>query len=575
MAENQTIPTAGQSRRGEWLPLCLLLSAGLLISMLPHLLQWVRTGDATWVCDTDELVPYGQLIAHSYQQHPWKLGDPALPSGGASMYPWIQFVPWILLSKAMNLGPVGVLMLMRVFAGLSLGLAMHLLSKRPGNRIASFALALIALSDCGLTGLAPLYNHWAAVLKVITGSNTGGLNGWGGLPPAFRLITPGLSFIGLGLALFSLIELRAGPTSRKTWLAGIAFGYCVASYFYFWTAVGGAIALLALIDRKNWKRYLIVLLIGGALGSPALIQNFLTKAAYGEEWLARNEYFVRLSSPSHSFPKKLVVGYLLTGFAVWRWNQRLTPIWLTGLVALALSQSHELTQIWMQPWHWTMAAAMLNNLIVLHLGLDLYERWIGGRRWGSVLLIALATSTFAGALILRGWSSQHNLESARMESGRQAWLELLAANPTLRLEPGSVIGGDTSATDWAVIYNGVRPLTGATEISPSVNNLQWLRRRVLNGFLRGATEDSIKRLAYEDWGVVFNLSFLSPTARQEEMADVALTWREFHLDPEAELDRQGVRYLVLPPTSAPPHTTAPTWTRIAASPSWQVWERKR
>jgi hypothetical protein len=571
--QDAPLPAVQANRTREWPTAALLMALGLLIAVFPHLVRWASTGDAVWICDTDELVPYGQIISQAYREHPWKLGDPALPSGGASMYPWIQFAPWMLLTRLLDLGPVWVFGVMRVVAGLSIGLGSYLLARRPGTALLGGILAVLALADHGLDSGLPFLNHARAVLQILAGTPDETLHEWAAPLMQYRIITPGLSFLSMAMALHGLILLREAPSPRRLAYAGIAFGYCIAAYFFFWTSIGGAIGLLLFIDRANWRWYAGVIAIGLLVGSPALLNNILTKATYGDEWLVRNEYFVRSERPLFIFPRKMMALYAVTGFWIWRYHQRLAPVWLAGAVALFLSHSHLLTKVFMQPRHWHIMAGLLATFMVLHALADGWTWLTHNRRWATPTLIAIAIAQFAGALVIRHWATDQNRGSAQTESNRQKWLRFLKANPALHFEPNAVVAGDTTATDWAVLYSGLRPLTGAVDLSPSVNNAQWLRRRTLNAWLKGIPEDQVHISADAEYGVWFNRSFLTPAQREKDLATFRSTWREYETDPTPDLTRMGVRYLILDASATPPTAVQSTWQRLPTQGDLQVWQR--
>jgi hypothetical protein len=569
--EEPTAPATNGFR--EWPAVLLAMFIGLLLATLPHAVRWAATGDPIWICDTDELVPYGHIISHSYREHPWRLGDPALVSGGSSMYPWIQFAPWMLLTRLLGLGPLWVFFVMRVVAGMMLGLGFYLLGRRPGMRWAGLILAIIALADHGLTFGVPLLTHWDAVRQIISGTPGGELQAWAGPLKQFRIITPGLSFLSMALALDCLIRLREAPSRMRMAIAGLAFGYCVATYLYFWTTVGGTLGLLLLIDRKNWRWYAGVIAIGMIVGSPAVLQNFITKATYGDEWLVRNEYMVRLERPMHAIPKLQILMLAVLAAWIWKFNRRLSPVWFSAVVAVLLSQSHEITHIYLQPSHWLVAARMLTSILLLHALLDAWTWLTRGKAWGLMAIAILAVAQLAGAVCIRHWATDHNEETARVESNRQRWLRFLRDNPTLHLEPNAVVAGDITVTDWAVMYNGLRPLTGAVGLSPSVNDSQWLRRRTLNAWLKGVPGDRVSTSADGEYGVWFNLAFINQTKRDRELADFKSVWAEYAHDATPDLNRMGVRYLVLSRTASPPPEVLTTWRKIPTQGDWQIWER--
>ena len=81
------------------------------MAVWPHGVELFRSGTWHYIADPDERLCYLPLISHSYEVHPWKLGDLSLPVGGICLYPWLQFVPWILLAKLLHAGPLAVLLL--------------------------------------------------------------------------------------------------------------------------------------------------------------------------------------------------------------------------------------------------------------------------------------------------------------------------------------------------------------------------------------------------------------------------------------------------------------------------------
>lgn len=549
----------------------LVVVAAVILAVLPHLVRWIRTGDATWLCDTDELVPYGQIISHAYHRHPWKLGDPALPEGGACMYPWIQIVPFTLLSKALGTGPTGVFALMRVFAGVSTGIGFLLLFRQMGRPRTGVILAAFAASD---QGSIPLVSHWLAIAGIAAGNPPEALHEWAAVLHRYRLITPGLSFLSLATSMAALMHLRTNWTRRSIWIAGLAFGYCIHTYFYYWTAVAGCIAGLTLLEYRHWKAYAGVAVIGAVVGSPTLAANFLTKAQYGDEWLVRNEYFVQIADASLALPKKALLLHAIAGWVVFRWQRQLLPLWVTGSAALVLSISHSITGLYIQPWHWAGVYGMASNVIMLTQAAIMLSQRLPRSKWVHATLVAAAVAHWTGAAFLRTWATDHNRESAAIEARRQSWLAFRSASPAFEPEPNAVIAGDTRLSDWAVVLDALRPLTGAVGLSPSVRNDDWLRRRVLNAYLKGLPADQVADSAYGEYGVWFQHAFMTPEALRAEKDEFNRVWTEIARDPEPDLQRYRVRYLILPSTSTPPAPVREKWELQANAAGWQVWRRK-
>ena len=91
----------------------LLILFGVLISTLPHLLWFFKTGDPTWIADNDDIL-YLSYTANSYFNNLLDLADPVLINGGSTIYPWIQFIPPVLLAKLFGFSPVHINIIWRI-----------------------------------------------------------------------------------------------------------------------------------------------------------------------------------------------------------------------------------------------------------------------------------------------------------------------------------------------------------------------------------------------------------------------------------------------------------------------------
>lgn len=573
----QDTTETGQAGPGPWsrqesVILAGLIVLGLVLSLLPYGVRWFQSGDPVWVCDTDELIPYGHIISHAYHQHPWKLGDPAQASGGSSMYPWLQFVPAILASKVVGGGTWGATFFLRLWVGLTLPIAGYLLLRRRRVAWLGGCLALLFLADHQMTEGIPILRHFAATAEVLWGTPSNDLHQWSSPLRQFRIISPGVSFISLGLSLFTIMRLRETSGRRAVLWASLAFGFCIASYLYFWTCIAAVLVGMAVLDRPRWKTYLMVLVLGGIIGSPALLQNFITKARYGDEWLARNEYFARRANPVFWMHGKLFVLYALGGAYVWFIQRRLLPVWLAGAAALAYTEFHYFTGIYIQPAHWLFVAAPMGIVMLFHAGADIWERWAPKGRLPAAAVMCFTALHLSGALLLRGWATNNNRETATMEANRQSWKRFLHVSPGLSLAPNAVIAGDTQVSDWAVISHALRPLTGTIALSPSVNNEQWARRRALNAYLRGFTQTNVTASAFTEYGVWFHLASLDPEQTARETQQLQSEWARVASAPQDSIDTFSVRYCVLPITTAFPLEKSPRWKQLARSDQWQLWE---
>lgn len=547
--------------------------AGVLLAVLPHLLRLAKTGDPTWLSDVDELVPYGQQVSFAYHQHPWRMGDPALERGGATVFPWIQFGPYLLGARALGSGSLGTFILMRIWAGASIALGLYLLLRgiRPGWLAAGLAILLV--SDQGLYRGIPLLMQATSILSILQGQPLEILHEWSQVLPQLRMISPGMSLFSLLLTLFLLVRLHREPTTRHAIHAGLGLGLCIATYLYFWTAAVIAIGCLAVLHPSRWRLYFIVLALGGCVGSPALLQNFLTKLHYGDEWLVRNEYFVPVQVRVWNPPKLAIAVYALLAVYVFRFRPVLQPLWWTGLAAILLSQSHHITGILLQPFHWLMVPGPLAAILFLHATADAWRRWVPDRFPTGAVITLLVAAQFSGGLLLRGWATDRNRASASIEERRQSWLAFLRANPGLKLTPNAVIAGDPQITDWAVFDQGLRPITGSLGVSPSVDNAQWLRRRVLNGYLKGFSETNVHGSAFSEHSVWFELGQMDEAARNRQIGVMRETWRDIDADLNLACDAFAVRYLMTPIGATLHRPVLDQWRIIGTNVSWELRER--
>ena len=99
-------------------PLLVTIFFGVLLSALPHLLAWIKTGAPVWIADTDELELYLKTASKAYFNHPWFISDPVFAdSTKPTVYPWLQFFPATMIAYILNLGPMSISIVWRVLAG--------------------------------------------------------------------------------------------------------------------------------------------------------------------------------------------------------------------------------------------------------------------------------------------------------------------------------------------------------------------------------------------------------------------------------------------------------------------------
>jgi hypothetical protein len=103
-------------QRRDLIPLVLCIGVGLGMALLPGLIWWPRLGEPLCIDNHDEMF---HLAAGSqaYFNHPTYLSDPALASGGASLYRQLPLLPGVLVARAFGLGPMRMDLIWRNLGG--------------------------------------------------------------------------------------------------------------------------------------------------------------------------------------------------------------------------------------------------------------------------------------------------------------------------------------------------------------------------------------------------------------------------------------------------------------------------
>ncbi len=226
----------GPTRRWPLEIVCALACglAGVLISILPHLLWWPRLNEPVWLADQDELL-YLALAGQAYFNHPTYLSDPIAVSGGYCMYPWLQMGPGILIATRLPWGVLGISLVWRFLAGLSIGVAWYVLIRfYTRSRAVAVAIALFLLSDAGLLWARPLILQFKYAWQILSGSGGYLLQERPLIHPEWRIITPGLSMALYLVHLWLMGMARARPSGSRLLLAGIGFGLLFYNYFFYW-----------------------------------------------------------------------------------------------------------------------------------------------------------------------------------------------------------------------------------------------------------------------------------------------------------------------------------------------------
>jgi hypothetical protein len=575
--------------RGDLIAAALCILVGIALSILPHLLWWPRLGAPIWIADLDDLM-YLTFASQAYENHPAYLGNPNHVSGVPSMYPWLQFVPGILVAKALGLGPLGINFVWRVWAGFSIALGWFLLLRHyVGRPWVAAGLTIFLLADIGLLAGRPLVNQATYLVRLVTGDgerhfvttpvlgNVPVLAGIPGVCPQWRIITPGLNLVFLLMYLWLLARARTKPTWPRIVGAGVGFGLLFYAYFYYWTAAGLALVFALVLDASHRRVYFNTGWIGGLVGLPPVISSALLKRATSPDWLHRSDLFLPISRFSQLLiPKAALILLVVLGlFLLWMRRKELSYLWALAASGLILANNQVLTGLEIQNMHWQWytsgpSLSLLSVLVVVGLarGRGAWPRPVVAGLW---ILCALYLGL---GFYLRTIEATQNRLSISILNDYQRYRTQRFGPSAVKLAPNAVMAGDLRFVDLAAVLENQRPLFDySATFNPEIDNVDWHTRFVLNDYLRGLDRPTFeahqrKSLSAEVWGPWAHDS----VKRAENLAARLAVYDRITADPGRVISQFGVRYVALLAGSSSSPGPEESWARIESGPSCDIWE---
>jgi hypothetical protein len=563
--------------RADTRALILCAAVGILISALPHLIWWAKTGEPVWLADNDDLVSLA-ASANAYHNHPLYMSDLLRESGGDTIFPGLQYIPFVLAAKVLSLNPILINLLWRLWAGAALSittfLLLHCFIQRPWV-VAGLTLALIC--NAGLL-TAHIFDRQLIVLfDILSGRGQQLVEFNPQIFPHWRVLMPaaGLPFV-FAFLVFQ-IRARANPTKIQIALAAVAFGVLFYLYFYFWIAVGLSLLLVTLLDAGHRRTHLSIAILGTVLGLPSIISNYLTARNNPGDWGPRNDFFLPIPRMSEFLlPKLAVIMLAITFVWIWRNRRTLLPLWTLTASALLLANHQVITGLQIQNFHWSYIwGPLLSVVVVLCVILEL-EKHI--RLWRVAVAGVLAGCMFmvSSGFWLRSVEATRTGQSVEFTTAFARYREQRMAEAAIKLVPRAVIAGDQRFVDFAAIVENVRPLKHYMALqTPAVTDAELDARYALNALLLGQSRPEYEReqtthFELEPFGPISrdHTQLVPRVARQMAAYDTAVA------DPAAALDRFAVRYVALPAGRSPsPIFMAGEWKLLESGPAWQIWER--
>ena len=563
------------------------VGAGILLSVLPHLAWWREVGEPVWVADHDEVF-YLQVGSQAYFNHPVRLADPVRAETGASIYKPLPLVPGVLAARAMSLGPQGIGLAWRIWAGATIGLAWFFLARHFSEGRAGFALALaiLLMADGGLVEGRPLIQQAKVTARIQQGHTEALFRTKPVIHPQWRISTPGVTMAYLILFVLLVAKARDNPTLGRIAPAGIAYGLLFHVYFYYWTAATLALGIVWLFDAGHRKVYLRAGLIGLAVGLPSLVSDVLTKRATAPDWLLRTDKFLPIG---HFRELMLPAGAILivAGAGVWVWSRRrdLAFLWSLATAGLLLTNHQVATGLQIENFHWIYVWGPCVSLLIWLLAIRELGRRSSWSKRALVFVSCAAMLVLSNGLWLRWIEARQSGDSRALTRSYRSTVDWLQRNPALALSLKSsangVVSGGLEIVDPLTILHNLRPLDGyAVTLSSSIRNEEWDERRALNAALRGLSRSSYEsaerlELDRQAWGPWWR----DPALRADRLNRRLAAFDRFVEGESTVLDTFQVRFFV---GKTNPPTIGGPWKPLNATPTdplgpdqenWTVWER--
>jgi hypothetical protein len=534
-------------QRADSLALAGCIVAGVILAMLPHIISAVRYHDPYWAADYDDVECYGPIISQAYFNHPFTLGDGVHDDGSTGMYDRMQFVPFILAARAMHLGPQRVTMLMRLFGGITIPIAMFLLLRALlSNRWIVCAICLLFLADAGTITGAPIVRMIRQTIDLLRGNTREMFATLPHLQPQWRVLNPAGTLAWLLHVVWMIVLVHETASKRRVVLAGLSVGVLFYILAFYWTSVMLALALLVIASPARRRAYLMIGVIGLVIGIPSVIATIHAGAHVDPDWRLRAEKLM----PIGHFQELLIpraACAIAIGSALWIWKcraaRKAAPLLAILVAGLLLTNQQIFTGLQLENFHWDYAwgpCAWLLAIVMLTCCLNT-------SRWFAPALLILSILFILLAMWMRALEATRSAESLRLTSQYRAFV----VNQSTRqpLQPSSVIAGDPAVVNFAVLLENQRPLSGySILVCPSISNAEWHRRRALNQILLGQSraeyEQDLRKRLSNGWGPWSR----DNRRRDEEIAAAMAIFDDVAKDPKKTCDEFRVDYIAISPT---------------------------
>ena len=563
-------------RATDWLAGTFCVAAGVLIAALPHFIALAKIGRPYYVASVDDRY-YLAIASQAYFNHIGRVADPIFVAGGLGVYRSLQFLPGIWGAKLLGLDPLEIGLVWRVFAGATIGLGWYVLFRQKLQRpwIAAF-LAMMLLGDTGLLHGVPLVRLALNAMAIASRSSDIWFRGGHWIHLEWRSVTPATTMAFLLALIWSVLRAREAPSRGRIALAGLAFGLLFHVYFYYWTAAGLALLIALALDSGHRRIYFHVGWIGGLIGLPIVVSDFLLKQSLPSvtDWLCRLHRYLTIGRFDEIHLQKDVVLVPVLGLAWVLLRQRdMIFVWALGAAGLLLENHQVLTRLQLENFHWTYVwGPAFSYLAVLAVAKEIGDRLKWSRR-ACVGFGVVGLAAFGVGLWIR-WVEANGSETVATARAITAYRDDFPPGHQPSFSPNTVVAGDADFVDFAAILDNLRPLAGWSAYNSALlTDADLDDREALNELLRG-----VDRAAFEaDQQRLYSVrNTIGPWALDRSLipgrvAARVAAYDRACADLSATLDRLAVRYVGFHAGTKPSYLDH-GWKHVATGSTWDVWE---
>jgi hypothetical protein len=567
--------------RRHGIPVLVCFLATSAVVLVPALIWWTKLGKFIYIQGYDNLF-YLILAAQSYYNHLFYLSDPIV-QGAPVVYPWLLFIPFVIVAHGLNLGAFGVNLVWMVFAAAGMALGSYF-AFLPCVKRRWFAASctIVFLLDSGSREGAPLLDSIRAFVRSLTiGARDFFASPKYDLLSPWRIVDPaiGMPFFLLNLGL--VIRAVSKPSRTSILLAGASTGLLFYVYFFFWTPVMFGLIIALLLDRASYRVYAGSFLIGGILGMPSLISGFSNRKAIPLEGLQRMDlffpiphlFYLNSSYGLRLFPRVCASMCVLVG--LWIWNRRRTDLiypWSIGVAGLLLIYNSLITGEQLAPYHWGYAYGPAISFVVLAAAATELETFIRAPK-ARLIFAALFCAELVLTLYLRLSYAYYSGYANQVLVDYGKYIAQQEGPSHVSLVSNSVIAGDPAFSTLSVVGDNQHPLASASWTSVYLNDDEVEKRAAVNARLEGIGRAEFLSQAHA------LLSYYPPDLFDPAKGPALINGMLNHyesaaLDLNRLADEYAVRYVAIPSTRTDPAYLDHGWKMIVSGPYWRIWERK-